>query len=194
MTSDQFVLSADGQTVTINGLRASQSNIVVSSTLKKQALKSKQKDYIRSQKLSVEKTAVGVNTSLTGMTQSKDYGLRVEDREISLNCPDAVKIIGVYESLNTLSPTLDKFTFPSGLGLDTNSILGEKIVGSESGSVAQIVSRVSATEIEISLLSSTEFNIGEIVNFGESNLSSTLQDITFGNNLNITNNLSLIHI
>ena len=138
LTSDQFVLSADGQTVTINGLRASQSNIVVSSTLKKQALKSKQKDYIRSQKLSVEKTAVGVNTSLTGMTQSKDYGLRVEDREISLNCPDAVKIIGVYESLNTLSPTLDKFTFPSGLGLDTNSILGEKIVGSESGSVAQI--------------------------------------------------------
>ena len=61
-----------------------------------------------------------MNTALTGMTQSKDYGLRVEDREISLNCPDAVKIIGVYESLNTLSPTLDKFTFPSGLGLDTN--------------------------------------------------------------------------
>ena len=55
MTSDQFVLSADGQTVTINGLRTSQSNIVVSSTLKKQSLKSKQKDYIRSQKLSVEK-------------------------------------------------------------------------------------------------------------------------------------------
>ena len=191
LTSDQFVLSADGQTVTINGLRTSQSNIVVSSTLKKQSLKSKQKDYIRSQKLSVEKTAVGVNTSLTGMIQSKDYGLRVEDREISLNCPDAVKIIGVYESLNTLSPTLDKFTFPSGLGLDTNSILGERIVGSESGSVAQIVNRVSATEIEISLLSSTEFNIGEIVNFGESNLSSTLQDITFGNNLNITNNYSL---
>ena len=191
LTSDQFVLSADGQTVTINGLKSSESNIVVSSTLKKQGLKSKQKDYIRSQRVSVENTAIGINTSLTGMTQSKIYGLRVEDKEISLNCPDVVKVIGVYESLNTLSPTLDKFTFPSGLDLNNNSVLGEKIIGSESGSVAQIVGRNSATEIEISLLSSTEFNIGEIINFQESNLSSTLQDITRGNNLNITNRFSL---
>ena len=44
LTSDQFVLSADGQTVTINGLEASESNITVSATLKKQALKSKQKN------------------------------------------------------------------------------------------------------------------------------------------------------
>ena len=36
LTSDQFVLSDDGQTVTINGLKASESNVVVSSTLKKQ--------------------------------------------------------------------------------------------------------------------------------------------------------------
>ena len=43
LTSDQFVLSDDGQTVTINGLTASQSNVVVSTTLKKKDLKSKQK-------------------------------------------------------------------------------------------------------------------------------------------------------
>ena len=85
LTSDQFVLSDDGQTVTIHGLKTSESNVVVSSTLKKTDLKSKQKDYIRSQRVAVEQTAVGINTALTGMTQSKDYGLRVEDREISLN-------------------------------------------------------------------------------------------------------------
>ena len=122
LTSDQFVLSSDGQTVTINGLETSESNVVVSSTLKKESLKSKQKNYIRSQRISVENTAIGINTALTGMGQVDDYGLRVEDREISLNVPDAVKIIGVYESLNASSPTLDKFTFPSGLSLDLSLI------------------------------------------------------------------------
>ena len=43
---------------------------------------------------------------LTGMTQSsKDYGLSVEDREISLNVPDAVKIIGIFESTNAFTNT-----------------------------------------------------------------------------------------
>ena len=84
LTQDQFVLGADGQSVTINGLGTSQTNVVVS-TLKKQALKSKQKNYIRSQKLEVLKTAVGINTSLTGMEKASGYGLRVEDKEISLN-------------------------------------------------------------------------------------------------------------
>ena len=138
---NQFVLSDDGQTVTINGLTASQSNVVVSTTLKKRGLKSKQKDYIRSQRVNVESTAVGINTALTGMNQIDDYGLRVEDREISLNVPDAVKIIGVYESLDANSPTLDKFTFPSGLSLNTESILGEKIIGATTGAIAQIVGR-----------------------------------------------------
>ena len=76
LTQDQFVLGADGQSVTINGLRTSQTNVVVSTTLKKQALKSKQKNYIRSQKLEVLKTAVGINTSLTGMDQATGYGLK----------------------------------------------------------------------------------------------------------------------
>ena len=191
LTSDQFVLSSDGQVVTINGLRTSQSNVVVSSTLKKTDIKSKQKDYIRSQKMTVEQTAVGINTALTGMTQSKDYGLRVEDREISLQVPDAVKIIGVYESLNSLSPTLDKFVFPSGSSLNTESVLGEKITGAETGAVAQITARLSATEVEVSILSSDDFKLGEVCNFAESNISTTLQEIIFGNNSNITDRYSL---
>ena len=125
------------------------------------------------------------------MGQVDDYGLRVEDREISLNVPDAVKIIGVYESLNASSPTLDKFTFPSGLSLDTASILGEKIIGAVTGAVGQIVGRTSATEIEISVLSSNGFSIGEVIDFEESTISTTLQDITLGNNLNITNRFEL---
>ena len=69
--------------------------------------------------------------------------------------------------------------------------MGERIVGSETGAVAQIVGQTSATEIEISVLSSTQFLIGEVVNFQESNISSTLQDIVIGNNSYITNRFTL---
>ena len=33
------------------------------------------------------------------MDKATGYGLRVEDREISLNVPDVVKIIGIFESI-----------------------------------------------------------------------------------------------
>ena len=191
LTSDQFVLGANGQSVTINGLLTNQSNVVVSTTLKKQALKSKVKNYIRSEKLEVLKTAVGINTSLSGMDKSTAYGLRVEDREISLNVPDVAKVIGVFESIDTNSPTLDRLTFPSGLNLDTTAIVGEKIVGDSSDAVAQITGIISATEVEIAYLTPSKFTIGEVCNFEESVISTTLQLITVGNNLNITNRFEL---
>ena len=191
LTADQFVLGSDGQTVTINGLTASQTNVVVSTTLKKQALKSKVKNYIRSEKLEVLKTAVGINTSLSGMSQATGYGLRVEDREISLNKPDVAKILGVFESTDQNSPVLDKLTFPDGLSLDTTAIIGEKIIGNNSNAVAQITSLISATEVEIVYLTPTKFTTGEVCNFDESNISTLLQLITVGNYLNITNRFEL---
>ena len=191
LTSDQFVLSNDGQTVTINGLSASQTNVVVSTTLKKQGLRSKQKNYIRSQKLNVVKTAVGINTTLSGMDKATGYGLRVEDREISINYCDVTKVIGVFESTNTDSPTLDRLTFPSGLNLNSTAILGEKIIGDSSDAVAQITGLISSTEVEIAYLTPTKFTTGEVCNFQESNISTTLQLITVGNNLNITNRFEL---
>ena len=191
LTQDQFVLGADGQSVTINGLRTSQTNVVVSTTLKKQALKSKQKNYIRSQKLEVLKTAVGINTSLTGMEKASGYGLRVEDKEISLNVPDVAKIVGVFESIDSDSPILDRLTFPDGLNLNTTAILGEKIVGASSDAVAQITGLISSTVVEIAYLTPTKFTIGEVCNFDESNISTTLQLITVGTNLNITNRFEL---
>ena len=86
LTSDQVTLGIQGQSITFQGLsQTNQSNnVVVTTTIKKQDVKSKQKNYIRSEKLSIENTRVGINTALTGMTKSTGYGLRVEDREISL--------------------------------------------------------------------------------------------------------------
>ena len=191
LTSDQFTLGTDG-TVTLTGLTASQSsNVTVNATVKKIGISEKRKDYIRSEKINITQCRSGVTTSLTGLTQSNFYGTRIEDKEISLNVPDVVKVIAVYEALDTNAPVLDKLTFPAGLALDTNSILGEKILGKETGALAQIVTRSSATEVEIVYLNDSKFSVGELVEFEESNINSIIATITIGNYQNVTRHYTL---
>ena len=191
LTSDQFTLASGGGSVTITGLTASQSNVVVNTTVKKNNIKNKKKEYTRSEKVSVTRTVSGVSTSTAGLTQNDFYGLRVEDKEISLNLPDVVKVVSIYESYDSNAPTLDSLEFPSGLGLDTNSILGEKIVGREGGAIAQVVTRSSATKVEIVYLNSNKFSVGEVVDFQESAITSTVQVVNEGNYQDITDKFYL---
>ena len=192
LTSDQFTLSSSESQITLSGLTASQtSNVTVNTTVRKNGIKEKQKDYTRSEKLIVNKTISGVSTSLSGLSTSVYYGTRIQDKEISLNLPDVVKVLAVYESYNSSSPTLDSLQFPSGLSLNTSSILGEKIIGRDSGALAQIVTRSSSTVVEIVYLNSNTFIVGEIAEFQESNIKSTIQTITSGNYQNVTNQYTL---
>ncbi len=192
LTSDQFTLSSNGSQITLSGLTPSQSsNVTVNTTVRKNGVKEKQKDYTRSEKLVINKTISGVSTALSGLSTSVYYGTRIQDKEICLNLPDVVKVLSVYESYNSSSPTLDSLEFPSGLSLDTSSILGEKIIGKDSGALAQIVTRSSSTVVEIVYLNSNEFIVGEIAEFQESNIKSTIQTITIGNYQNVTNQYTL---
>jgi hypothetical protein len=191
LSSDQVTLSSNNSQINFSGLRAGIGSVTVNTTIKRQSVQSKRKDYIRSAKVIVSSTSSGVSTSISGLSTSSYYGLRVEDKEISLNVPDVVKVIAVYESLSTATPTLDTLQFVSGLGLDTKSIIGEKIIGSDSGAVAQIVNRASSTDIEFVYLNSNKFVVGELVKFDESNIETTIQAITFGSYLNITDRYTL---
>jgi hypothetical protein len=192
LTSDQFSLSSNGTILTLSGLTPSQSsNVTLNVSVKKNSVQSKTKNYVRSQKLTVNKVSSGISTALSGLTTSNYYGLRIDDREISLNVPDVAKVISVYESLDSGSPTFDKLSFVSGLSLDTASILGEKIIGETSGAVAQLVTRYSSTEVEIVYLNSNKFSVGETVTFEESNIISNIVSISLGNYLNVTNGFSL---
>ena len=192
LTDDQAVLSNNGGTITFSGLSVNATNnVTVNTTIKKPAITSKTKEYVRSQKVEVTKCVSAATTTLSGLSTSVYYGMRVEDEEISLNLPDVVKIVGVYESLDTNSLTLDTLDFPAGLSLDTSSILGEAVLGADSGTYAQITNRVSATRIEIAYLNSEDFVAGELVTFEESNISANLQTINKGNNQNVTNHYDL---
>jgi hypothetical protein len=192
LSSDQVSLSSNGSQINFTGLLANQSNnVTLNATLRKRGIGSKVKNYIRSEKVVVDKTSSGFSTSISGLTTSNFYGLRVEDPEISLNVPDVSNIIAVYESLNSSAPILDKLIFDTGLNLDTQSILGEKIIGTQSDAIAQVVTRLSSTEIEFVYLNSKTFQVGETVTFEESQISSNILTITQGSYLNITTRFSL---
>ena len=47
---------------------------------------------------------------------------------------------------------------------------GEKIIGAESGAVAQLITRVDGENVEVAYFTDTKFVLGEIITFQESNL------------------------
>merc|ERR1712093_361843 len=127
LTSDQVVITTGGSVINFKALAKTSGSADVNVTLKKLGIASRTKNYIRSEKLEVTKSN-NVSTEASGLSQSKSYGLRVEDQEISLNVPDAVKVLAVYESTNTATPVLDSLEFVSGLGLDVNTYVGEQVI------------------------------------------------------------------
>ena len=189
LTADQFDLAVGGTRVNFTGLENKAATVNV--TIEKQVIIEKNKEYNRSAQISIDKTTNFADTSVSGLTTSNFYGLRVQDKEISLNVCDVANVVAVYESKDTSSPTLDKMSFISGLGLDVNSIVGERVTGSESSAVAQIVSRDSATTISVVYLNTNKFIIGEIITFDESNIVTTLQGKTLGNYQDITERYEL---
>jgi len=190
VTDDTFDLT--NNVVTIRGLRPSQSNVVVNTTLSKFGIQSKIKTYNRSQTLNVTRSkypdsGVGINTSNNdGLNFNTQYGLRVQDEEISLNYPDVAKIIAIYESLGTGNPTLDKFQFTSTASVQTNAIIGENVVGNSSNAIARVVSSPSSNNLELVYLSSDVFSVGETVTFQESNIVTEIESITLGSYKDIT--------
>ena len=189
LSSDKVTITNDGNDLVFTGLSRNSANVTINTTLKKIGLKSKSKDYIRSSKVEVTRT-VGVSTNAQ-LTQSKFYGLRVEDKEISLNVPDVVKILAVYESKDANIASLDSLTFVEGLALNTNSIVGEKIIGKKSRAIGQIVNRPATNTIDFVYLNGDTFSPGETVNFKESNIEANIQKVIAGNYVNRTSNYRL---
>ena len=175
LNSGNFTLGANGNSVTFSGL--ANGAVTVQATLKKKGVTNKTKDFTRSNKVSIVRTTGA--TSTVGLTTSKFYGTRIEDNEISLNVPDVVNVRAVYESTDTAAPVLDKLTFATGLALDQNAIIGEKIIGKDSRAVAQVVN-TTANSIDYIKLNTNNFTVGESVKFKDSAIESVIQEITPG--------------
>ena len=191
LTRDQFKLIDGGSKVQFSGLSKSTFTGILNTTVEKQGITNKSKQFVRSSKIIIDKTKVGVTTSTNGLSFNRYYGLRIEDREISLNTPDVSNVVSILESKDNNDPTLDRITTISGLSLNTNTVDGEKIVGSESGATAQLITRVDAENVEVAYFTDTKFILGETITFQESNIVTTVQAVNLGNNINVTEKYSL---
>ena len=194
VTSDAFSISSN--TVTINGLTASQSSIVVNTSLTKNGIQSKIKDYTRSATLDVvyskhPQSGVGVNTSINdGLTYNANYGLRVQDEEISLNWPDVVKVLAIHESLDENASTLDQIQFFDS-SVVSNAIIGENITSSASNAIARVIAKPSSLVLSVVYLNQDRFIAGENVTLEESNNTASLQSVTKGSYKDLTSSFTL---
>ena len=187
LTSDQVVITGGGKGVTISGLTASQSSVVVHSTQQKSKVKSKQKTLIREATkiiIGSNRTNSGISTGVgDGLTPSNIFGKRVQDREISLDVPDVVSIVAVFESSGTSDAvvpnmTLGSFNGPN--GNNTDVIVGEIGVGKSSGASAQVLSRNGTTKVNVLFKNASAFVENEEVTFEESGVRAILSNVESG--------------
>jgi len=181
--NDQKV-SISGRTISISGLTGS-GPATLTATFKKINTKNKKKVYNRSTSLIVSRSnstssGIGKSTLDDGLVYSSIYGVRVQDKTISLNIPDVVSITGIFESSDTSDPKLPVLTLTSLNSALTNAVKGERIIGKTSNAVATYVNRLDANQLELVYLNENTFRSGEVVVFEESKISGEVLDITVG--------------
>lgn len=172
LTSDKVSLSSNTKSVTISGLsRASESNIRVSAVLNKNKVVEKRKLLRNISSIIVSRSSntssgIGSTTLGDGLNYSSIYGTRVQDKEISLNQPDILRVLGIFESDDQNDPNLSTITLSSISGptqTTSDFIIGEKIIGNDTKAVARIVSALSSTQFELVYLNEKVFSINERV-------------------------------
>jgi len=194
ITSDQFSLS--NNQVTLSSLTSGKTTSTINATFIKTNVQSKEKQYNRSRIVNINyskypESGTGISTSINdGLTYNQYYGLRVQDQEICLNYPDVSKVLAVYESLDTSSPTFDSLSFSSILNIGGNVIVGENIIGSESGCVARVVEKFT-NSVNIVYLNSNRFLSNESILFEESKVTGEIDSISFGNYVDVSNKFFL---
>jgi len=198
LSDDAF--SVNQSDIQIRKLDPSISNgdTILNLTIEKNKIVSKTKNFVRSSIVNINYSKYqqsGSDPSEStndGLTYNKWYGLRVQDDQISLNAPDVSKVLAVYESLNKNSPSFDRIECTSTSNVDSNAVVGENIFGSN-GAVARLVVRDNGVgnTLDIVYLTTERFSIGENVTFEESNIITTLENVTNGSYKNITSSFIL---
>jgi hypothetical protein len=198
LTSDKFSISSSGTNLQIVGLNVTNdTNAKLIATLRRSKIKSKVKKKSRVSSIIIDKSTL--NTSGVGTATINDglnygnglfpYGTRVQDKEISLNVPDIIRVYGVFESLGISDPSspqilLSNITSPNSTTADL--IIGEQIIGKTSNAIAVVAEKITDSKISIIYLNNTTFLVDEILQFKESSATSIISSLENGSK-NITN-------
>ena len=194
LKESQVTIAADKKTVSFVGLSSVSGKANLFATVLKSKVKNKLKkvnsaNVINVTRSSLAASGIGTNSLNDGLTFNRVFGTRVQDRKISLNVPDAVQLLAVFESNDASdadlpSLTLTAYSGPSGNNSDL--IVGEKITGLDSNAIAVVVEKPSTTTLGVVLLNQNEFNIGETIKTEKSGITALLTALTSGDR-NITN-------
>ena len=196
LSEDRLVFSNGSTELTIYGLNSTSGSgkliaTLVDSNVTEKVKRRNRIEIINVDKSSYEYSGIGTNTSNDGLTFGNyAYGTRVQDEEICLLRPDVTKIYGIYESSSTSDPILPRITIselngPTSKTLDL--LIGEKIIGQSSNSVAVYCERVNDSQITFTNLNGKSFELGEQIKFVESGITGFVSEFIPGDR-NITNN------
>lgn len=193
-TLDSQKVSVSGRTIVLSNL-SQNGSAILTVTYKKSNVKVKKKTFNRCTSLvisgsTVSSSGIGLTTLNDGLAYTPIYGLRVQDKIISLNTCDVINILGIYESSGTSDPSLPKVSFSTLNSSVDNFIKGEKIIGQTSGAVALVVSGDSVNTIEVVYLNENRFSLGETLISQETNISGVVSSLLIGDK-NIKDNYIL---
>ena len=192
MRADKYNISLDGKTLTFIVDKTSGTNVKVIVTVKNIGINSKTKKLNNVSSIVVSNSklvssGIGTTTLNDGLTYSQVYGTRVQDREISLNVPDAIRVLGVYESTGISNPSLPTLQITGNPSGNQKYVLGERIEGKTSGAVAIITATIDSDKIEYTYLNTIQFTLDEIVVGQDSTEEAIIVSKTLGDK-NITQN------
>ena len=192
LTNATLTLSSGGKLAQFTDLSAASGPCVVITTQIKSNVSSKKKNYTRCNYITVDKTKY-LTPRNSGLTYNTLYGTRVDDNQISLNSPDVVEVLAVFEASENSDPQIPwiaiaNLTSPSANTSDL--ILGEYVIGSESGAIGQYIQLKNSTQIYIVYKTSNTFQVGETITFKESNYTAVVGTVTAGDR-NIVDNFTL---
>ena len=191
LTQDKVVFTNNFSTLTFNNISNKTIDSVTASFIKS-GIQSKAKVLKKSDILDVTLSkykSSGSNSSNSvndSLTYNRYYGLRVQDEEICLRNPDAVRVISVYEAIDS-DVSFDTVV----IGSEVETVLvGEDFEGVNSQSVARVVSK-SSNSVDIVYLNGTTLQVGEEIRFRSTNTVAIIESISPGSYKDITSDFKL---
>jgi len=187
LTSDKFSYSSGNTILQINNLGSNDTGATLVATLKKIKPTAKVKRLNRVNTIVVDKSkiqgsGIGATTLNDGLIYGNyPYGTRVQDEDISLNFADVVRLYAIYESTDTGTASAPKITISAlngPTGKTSDLIVGERIVGADSGAAAIYAERISDSQITYIPENTVPFKEGEFIKFEESKIEGTVAVLT----------------
>ena len=187
LSSDKLSLTADGSLLQFFDLGSADTGAQLIATLKKEKPTPKRKVLNRVNSIIVDKSnneasGIGTTSLNDGLTFGNyPFGTKVQDRHISLNYPDIVKIWGIYESVDTSDPSCPQATITAiknTSGTTAGFIIGERITGQNSGAIAIVAEKINDLTLGYFMQNGLEFNEGEPIIATESASEAVVSTLT----------------